>query len=161
MSFCSNRLLNTPEWISNNQPPGDFLILVAVATQSPLQVRWDAPFLKCVQRLSVRRVEYFPAECHRVMGEKKKPMLASVWLGAEMIRLHFQRMRPCHCEGRTLLRSPVQSCIGRKVWETWIILDQIIPGVEWMNVNRLGRTVAFRSESSLGLGEVLLMFPQQ
>lgn len=39
------------------------------------------------------------------------------------------------------LLSPVQSCLGGKVWQTWIILEQIFSGEEWMNVNRLGRTV--------------------
>lgn len=52
VSFCLNCLLNAPEWISNNQHPGLFLTLVAVATQSPLQVRWDAAFSR-VRTLSL------------------------------------------------------------------------------------------------------------
>lgn len=39
------------EWIAQNQHPGRYLIPVSLATQSPLQVRWDAPFFKCAQRL--------------------------------------------------------------------------------------------------------------
>lgn len=62
----------------------------------------------------MRRVEYFPAECHRVMEEKKEPMLASVSLSAEMICLHFHRMRRCRCEGRALYFLQFKAALAGK-----------------------------------------------
>lgn len=72
-------------WIGPNQHPRHFLTHVSLATQTSLQVRWNAPFLKCAQRLWWKRAAWLRAASMKVKYSSKCSRSGEHWQGTSAL----------------------------------------------------------------------------